>query len=175
MIKHPINWFHRVLFFKCLIRVWNLSHTNVIENWDVAQPLWRHRKRNRRVRTERQTSLPTRWWPTNANYWNTIIEEGHSRNMGESWVLKPSQGCSEWKQMERFHLLISNTRPPHPSPRYLLRLTPPAVAGPPQLWVQPDSSDKRRFELTLGHSHYMLLCDWRELLSALGSSAPLLA
>jgi len=31
-------------------------------------------------------------------------------------VLKPSQGSSEWKQMECFHLLISNTRPPHPSP-----------------------------------------------------------
>lgn len=119
--------------------------------------------------------MVSRWRPTNAEDRNTRVVEGHSRNMGESWVLKPSLGCSEWKQMERFHLLISNTRPPHPSPQNLQCLTPPAVAGSLRLRVQPDISDKRRFELTLACSHYTLLCDWRELLSALGISVPLLA
>jgi len=150
-------------FFKCLIRVWNWCRSDVAGNWDV-QTLWRHSKRiwrntktNHRVRTERL--VVGTWIPTNA-------KEGHRRNTGESaeaftgqlWVETDGVFSPPHKQ----HTSTSSFT------RNLQRLTPPVVAGPPRLRVQPDSSDKRRFELTPARLHYMLLwleriavCTWQ--------------
>lgn len=174
MIKHPINWFHSVIYFlKWLIRVWNWCRTDVTGNWDVAQTLWRHSKRiwrntktTRRVRTERLVVSRRRL--TNAKDRNTRVEEGHRRNTGETLSAEAFTG-QLWVETD------GPFPPPHKQhtstssfTRNLQRLTPPVVAGPPQLRVQPDSSDKRRFELTPARSHYMLLwleriavCTWQ--------------